>query len=212
MANPGEASPEGEPTNMDLLASSVQREEGAWERLIQVYGPLVYTWCHRWGLQHSDADEVGQETFLKVARHLSEFRKTKSGDTFRGWLYTIAYRSYIDFLRKQRNEPCAMGGDTDSAGGFPMDQIPAPDDSNVEVLTPPEETLSGYGRVIQSIKAEFSDRDWQAFHQIVVEEYPANDVAAALNTTPNVVYLAKSRILRRLRQQFTDQKPTGDSD
>ncbi|MFT5095680.1 MAG: RNA polymerase sigma-70 factor (ECF subfamily), partial [Porticoccaceae bacterium] len=60
-----------------------------WQRLLQTYGPLVYHWCERTGLNAADSSDVMQDVFLAVSKSIHQFEKTKQSDSFRGWLWTI---------------------------------------------------------------------------------------------------------------------------
>src|SRR5438094_6344454 len=73
----------GAPTSLSLLARVKARQEAAWERLVALYGPLVYSWCLRAGLQPADAADVGQDVFTAVLRNIASFRRDRPGDTFR---------------------------------------------------------------------------------------------------------------------------------
>src|SRR5438105_11562758 len=82
--------PSSTETSLGLLERARTDDAAAWGRLVALYAPLVFHWCRRWGLQEEDAADVFQEVFRSVASHLGGFRKERAGDTFRGWLRTIA--------------------------------------------------------------------------------------------------------------------------
>jgi RNA polymerase sigma-70 factor, ECF subfamily len=171
----------------------------AWGRLIALYTPTVYGWCRRAGLQEADAEDVGQEVFRAVHRAINRFRREKPGDSFRGWLRVVTRNQIRDFARRKRGEPVPVGGS--DAQRF-LHQLPS--DEQVEAATAPTPEESGglWRRALELVRAEFSERDWQAFWRVAVEGQAAGDVAADLHTTPNVVYLAKSRIRARLEEEF----------
>src|SRR5437867_2680850 len=73
-------------TSLSLLARVRAHDQAAWERLVGLYGPLVYGWCLRAGLRKEDAADIGQEVFAAVARKIQSFRHDRQGDSFRGWL------------------------------------------------------------------------------------------------------------------------------
>jgi RNA polymerase sigma-70 factor (ECF subfamily) len=54
------------------------------------------------------------------------------------------------------------------------------------------------------IRNEFEERSWQAFWRMAVGGRTANDVAAELSMSPGAVRVAKSRVLRRLREELGD--------
>jgi RNA polymerase sigma-70 factor, ECF subfamily len=182
-------------TQRSLLERARARDPAAWERMVALYAPLVLSWCRSWGLKPEDAADVFQEVFQAVAAHLKGFRRERSGDTFRGWLRTIARNKANDFFRRKQREPEGVGG---SEGQAILAQVP-------EELSAAEEEASVEAenallhRALEMIRSEFEHRTWQAFWQTAVEGRSATDVAADLSMSPGAVRVAKSRVLHRLR-------------
>jgi RNA polymerase sigma-70 factor (ECF subfamily) len=181
-----------------LLARVQRMEPAAWVRFVQLYSPLVYTWCRRAQLQEADAEDVGQQIFLAVARTVGDFRRDRPGDTFRGWLRTIARSKIADFFRRQRRNPPAVGGHQH------LDNTPDPLslDDDPESLRADKQVL--VQRALQLIRSEFADNTWRAYLMLVQEDKSPADTAAELGMTVNAVYLARVRVQRRLREQLAD--------
>ena len=97
-------------TSLSLLNAVRTGSETAWQRLVDLYHPLVYSLCRRWGLEEHDAENVGQEVFVAIYRGIGEFRREQSGDTFRGWVRRICRNKYVDWVRTVANAPQAVGG------------------------------------------------------------------------------------------------------
>jgi RNA polymerase sigma-70 factor (ECF subfamily) len=97
-------------TSSSLLARVKANDTQAWQRLSDLYGPLVYHWCRRSGLHAEDAADVVQEVFRSVAASIPQFQKECEGDTFRGWLWTVTRNRVRDHVRASRNKPQAAGG------------------------------------------------------------------------------------------------------
>lgn len=173
-------------------------EPDAWRRLVHLYGPEVYAWARGAGLQTSDAADVVQEVFRSVATAIADFRRQESGDTFRGWLWTIARNKVRDHFRELKSRPTAVGG-TDQQRR--MEQIPEPADE-------PEDKPGAQTRISQRalrlIEAEFPPHQWQAFQRVTLGGQSPPEVAAELGISVWSVYQAKSRILRRLRQELDE--------
>jgi len=112
-------------TSLSLVEEVRARDPEAWRRLAYLYGPLVYSWCRHQGLPGQDAEDVVQEVFLTVFARVSDFRREREGDTFRGWLWTIARHKIGDWIRRHGRQPQAAGGtdaqeqllETAAAGG-----------------------------------------------------------------------------------------------
>jgi RNA polymerase sigma-70 factor (ECF subfamily) len=182
-------------TSTGLLQRVKARDQAAWERFVHLYSPLVYRWCRNAGLQEADAADVGQEVFRSVAGAIADFRH-EPGATLRGWLRTITRNKVRDFYR--RLDERAQGG---SAAQERLRQLAAEESSEPEDADQ-DDALLVYRRAVDMILSEFSTTTREAFHRVVIERRQAADVAAELGITLNSVYLAKSRILRRIREEF----------
>ena len=202
--------PPGGSTSRSLLAEARLADSAAWERLAKLYAPLVASWCQRWGVPGQDVVDVLQDVFSAVAHHLDGFRKDRPGDTFRGWLLTIARNKTRDYFRRRADEPAAAGG---TAAAMRLQQVSDPhtahEASNMEVDEPAAADLDDprigdaiLRQALESIRGEFHERTWRAFWGVVVEGRAAADVAADLAMRPGTVRVAKSRVLLRLRREL----------
>lgn len=185
-------------TSLSLLARAQGRQAGAWERLVELYGPLVYHWCRQFRLPDEDTADIFQEVFQAVAANLSRFRREKEGDSFRGWLRTITRNKVRDHFRGQ--QPVATGG---SEIHQQLMQVPDP-------LLPeddPSETDLKRRQLLQALEwiaGDFEERTWQAFWRVQIEGHDTDSVARDLNMTTAAVRKAKYRVLQRLREELRD--------
>ena len=191
--NPGEVS---SATSLGLLERVRARDPAAWERVGRLYGPLVEHWARQAGLQEADAADVRQEVLLAVARTIGDFRRDRPGDTFRGWLRVITRNKLRDHWRHGRG-----GAETGGSDALrQLQQVPAEGDA--DSADDAEEVGLVYRRALDLIRTDFEERSWQAFWRVVVEGRRPADVADELGTSVNAVYLAKGRVLARLREEF----------
>jgi RNA polymerase sigma-70 factor, ECF subfamily len=187
-------------TSSSLLLRVQACDQTAWERLVRLYGPMVFGWCLRAGLQAADAADVGQEVFAAVARAIQGFRHDRKGDTFRGWLYVITRNKLRD-----RSIPPGGAGAGGSDAQRRLAEICA---EEAEPAMPPSDAIEAdeqkalYRRATEMVRSEFETRTWDAFWRVFVDGDSAADVASDLGVSVNSVYLAKSRVLRRLREEF----------
>jgi RNA polymerase sigma-70 factor (ECF subfamily) len=184
-----------------LLARMRTGERAAWDRLVELYGPVVYAWCRARRLQAADAADVGQEVFAAVAAGLERFRRDCPGDSFRGWLRGITQHKLADFWRRRVGQPEATGG---SDAQQRLAELPADDSTMSQGGGSLSETKLLLQRALELVRLEFEGPTWRAFWRVVVEGQASADVAGALGMTCNAVYVAKSRVLRRLREEFGD--------
>jgi RNA polymerase sigma-70 factor (ECF subfamily) len=174
----------------------------AWGELVDLYGPLVDSWCRRAGLSAAARADVGQDVFLAVHRGISGFDPTQLHATFRGWLWTITRNAVLKSLRHRQPPP--PGGSTALAR---LAEIADPwvDASSDDPISTPDESASLLRRALDQIRPTVEELTWQAFWSTTVLGRSAPDVAQELGLTPAAVRQAKSRILRRLRRQLGDR-------
>jgi RNA polymerase sigma-70 factor (ECF subfamily) len=196
--NPSDSSNELPTLSSTLLNRVQQMQPDAWGRLVEVFGPIVYRWSRQSGLSGHDASDVVQEVFASVSRGIGDFHRSQPDQSFRNWLATITRNRVRDFYRRSAKQPRAAGGTENLA-----DWQNHPD--------PIEASLSGDNlegeisrRVLDLVRTEFEERTWLAFRKTAIEEKTPSDVAEELGMSVASVYQAKSRILRRLRQQLAN--------
>ena len=183
-----------------LLSGLRAHEAEAWHRLVGLYGPVIYGWCKRQGLQPSDAEDVVQEVFRTVLARIGDFRRERPADTFRGWLWTITRNKLGDYIRRCATQPLPVGG---SEARERLEQVPVP--LAAESVGDGLHALGGVcHRALELIRDEYEVPTWQAFWQVVGEGRKPAEVAVDLGLSLNAVYLAKSRVLRRLREVLGD--------
>lgn len=87
-------------TDQQLAALSLAGQNSAFEELVRRHQDVVRHWLRRLAGDHARADDVAQETFVRAWQQLSAYR----GDgEFRSWLLTIAYRQFLQSLRRQKS-------------------------------------------------------------------------------------------------------------
>jgi RNA polymerase sigma-70 factor (ECF subfamily) len=190
-------------TSSSLLARIKAREQDGWQRLVRLYGPLVDFWIRRDELQLADAGDVFQEVFAAVALGIDQFHKDQPGDTFRGWLRTITRHKVTDHHRRAARQPGAIGG---SEAHWQFQEIPDPEEASEATSDCGErDALKDLRlRALDLVHGEFEPRSWEAFWRVEIDRQMAKDVAEELGMTPAAVRMAKSRILRRVREELGD--------
>lgn len=196
-------------TRASLLSRARQHDSRAWHELVDLYGPLIAHWCQRSGLDHHAAADCVQQTFTAVLRSLNGYQARKLSGSFRSWLWTIASNKIRDHRRSSRREASGAGG---SAALQALQQVPMDEDSEEVLLNDSEpvdaEQLSALvARAREQIREEFAPRTWEIFSRAVIDQIPTAMVALEFSVTPAAVRQARSRILRRLRQQLGDIEP-----
>jgi len=190
----------GQSTRVSLLQQLQVEDPQGWSRLVALYGPMVFHWCRRMGLQSHDAADVVQEVYRSVRAKIIDFRRRQHG-SFRCWLKTITRNKVHDFWRHCEREPPGVGG---SEAQSRMAQVADAQEEATATVEDQQEMDQVYGRVLELIRGEFASQTWLAFTQVVLESRAAHDVAADLRISVNAVYIAKSRVLSRIRAEFEE--------
>lgn len=196
--------PNSQTTSPSLLGRATSGDSQAWQRMVQIYGPLVYSWARRTGLQPQDAADVTQETFAAVSNRLQGYDAQRTGATFRGWLWTITRNKAADLVRNQQAQPGARGGSTNLAN---LNAVHAKPTAAIELNADyPQETVGDQQEIVRRalaiLRTSFEPTTWQAFWRTVVDGCSPDDVAAELSLSRWAVYKARSRVLQRLRSEL----------
>jgi RNA polymerase sigma-70 factor (ECF subfamily) len=182
-----------EQTPVSLLERLRQpSEQEAWRRFVSLYTPLLYSWGRQAGLQDQDAADLVQDVLLTLVRKLPEFTYNPHR-SFRAWLKTVAFNQWRNDRKRRQTQPTA-------AGAAALADLPAPDD--LGSLCDAEYNRHLAARALALMRAEFQPLTWQACWEFAVCGRPAAEVAAQLGISENAVYIAKCRVLRRLRQEL----------
>lgn len=184
-------SPSWPTTSRSLLAALPDAGNSqAWSEFDRRYGDVVRAFCLDKGLQLADAEDVTQQVFVAVSRRMHEFQYKPEEARFRSWLATVALRAIWKLWGQQRKSQ----------------QISLED---VQKLLQPieQDWLSDYSGPLlnaaaKQIRVEFSAEEWQVFERSSLEDTPYTEIAAELSRSMSWVYQAKSRILKRLKQQI----------
>ena len=193
-----DARPDPSSISSTLLERVRARRPEAWQRLVDLYGPIVYRWCRQLGVSRGDSSDVVQQVFAAVIVDVGRFRRDRPGDSFGAWLRTITRHRVSDHFRQRQGQASADGG-TEAYQRL-MSIAEAEEESPT---APPVEQEARFSRrLLELVRAEFESRTWDAFWRIVVDGEQPAEVAAALSMSLPAVYKAKSRVLRRLRQEL----------
>jgi RNA polymerase sigma factor (sigma-70 family) len=183
---------------VDTSASLLQRvreqnDETGWQRLIELYTPLIRTWIGRQVRQTEDVKDLVQQVFTVVVGKLPAFVHNGRAGAFRLWLRSITVNHLRAYWRAQRSP---LGAEVEAA----LDQLEDPT-SALSRQWDREHDNHVVRKVLALIEPEFRPATWQAFCRLVFDEAAPESVAAELGLTVNAVFIAKSRVLRRLRQE-----------
>ncbi len=188
-------------TRATLLARIRDGDDAdSWREFLHLYGPVVYGFARNRGLQDADAADMMQEVLRSVARNAGKLEYDPRRGTFRGWLYTVTRNKIYNFLNSGRNRAKAVG---DSANQERLESIADRngDDSDSQWELEYQRRLSA--QAMERVKNEFQPNTWKAFWGTAVDDRSADQVGKELKMSVGAVYVAKSRVISRLRDEIT---------
>ncbi len=169
----------------------------AWQRLLTVYEPWLRGWLSRTPLQAADCDDVLQAVFMVVNAKRQEFVHNGRPGAFRSWLRSILTCQVRLLLRDQGRRLDARSPQVLTDWLAQM----ADPNSDLSRLWDQEHDQQLVRRMLASIQPEFNATTWQVFQMLVFEELSVNEVAQRLGITANAIYVAKARVMSRLRDE-----------
>jgi RNA polymerase sigma factor (sigma-70 family) len=174
------------------------QDQEAWRQFVQVYAPLIYGFARQRGLQDADAADLMQEVLRAVALAAGRLAYDPQRGTFRGWLYTVTRNKLYNFLNGRRRQARATG---DTGAQELLEDQPGQDGDAAD-LWDQEYERRLFTWAADRVRGEFQAPTWQAFWRTAVEGESAREAGRALGLSPGAVYVAKSRVLARLREQI----------
>jgi RNA polymerase sigma factor (sigma-70 family) len=172
------------------------QDERAWHEFTAIYSPLVYRLARRKGLQDADAADLVQEVLQAVASAIDRFEPDPARGPFRNWLFRIAHNLMIDLLTNQGRHPRGVGGDD----RMDLLESPAALSQADSALFELELRRQLFQWASEQIREEFHASSWSAFWKTWVEGKKPKDVAAEMGMSLGAIYMARSRVVARLRE------------
>jgi RNA polymerase sigma-70 factor (ECF subfamily) len=189
-----------------LLRIADPQNHAAWLEFVAIYEPLVYRMARRKGFQDADARDLCQEVLRAVAGAARRWVPDRQRGSFRGWLYRVARNRLLNALRSQRRHARAGGGsEIQRLLELQPDLADATDEDSRSVDIEYRRRL--FLLAARSIEGEVSRSTWQAFWQTAVLSRDVATVAAELGLSTGAVYIARSRVLARLRSRVQELAP-----
>lgn len=176
----------------------------AWRQFVDLYGPLIYGLARRRGLQDADAADVTQEVLQAAARAAPRFDYDPARGRFRGWLFTVTCRQ-VAVSRDRLARAGAGSGDT--AQWKRLEAEPARDDEAYWRRAADERVFAW---AADRVKGQFAPATWRAFWLVAVEGRSGDDAARETGLSVGAVYVAKCRVLARLKEESRAADPEGD--
>jgi RNA polymerase sigma factor (sigma-70 family) len=177
------------------------QDEAAWSEFVEVYAPLVYRYARRYGLQDADADDVTQEVLRTTVRTMPAFDYDPRRGRFRGWLRTVTVNHVRD--HKSRGQSREQGSGDTGVHRFLQEQ--SGQNETDEEFWEREYRERLFQWAAERVRVQFREASWRAFEETTVNGRPAAEVAEVLGLSVGAVYIAKSRVLAKLKEEVENR-------
>jgi len=187
-------------TNQTLIARVKDpADAAAWNEFVAIYRPVIYRMARRRAMQDADAHDVAQKVLLAMSQAIQSWEPGADRPPFRAWLATLSRNAIINALSRRR--PDAGSGLTQTLEQLNEQAAADPQTTAELALESRRETLRW---ATEQIRGEFSETTWRMFWETAVTGRPAADVAADLGRTAGAVYMARFRIMQRLKEKVAE--------
>ncbi len=170
----------------------------AWQEFVRLYAPVIYGFARKRGLQDADAADLMQEVLRSLSTAARRLEYDPARGSFRGWLFTVTRNKIFNFLEGRSRRVLGSG---DSRVQERLEQEAGPDgDLSAEWEADYQRRL--VAQAMDTIKTEFQPSTWEAFVLTAVQDESPQQAAARVGLSVGAVYVAKSRVIARLRQEI----------
>jgi RNA polymerase sigma-70 factor (ECF subfamily) len=170
----------------------------AWQRFVDLYTPLLLTWARTLGLRGADAADLVQDVFVTLVQQLPTFRYDPARNNFRGWLRTVCWNRWRDRQRLR-------GAHVRQADAAELAGLVASEDRDPFWEQEHQAFLIRQAlQTLRDLRREFEPQTVDLCWEVVVNDRPPGEVARQFGVSVNAVYIARLRVLRRLRQEVAD--------
>ncbi len=187
-----------------LIRVADARDQVAWEQFARLYRPVVYNVARMRGLQDADAQDVAQQVLIAVSRSLPAWEKRDGATRFRHWLCRIARNATINSLTRQPRDR-AVGGES-----CLPDTVSREGEIDLDSQLEREYRRQLFRRAAEVVRSRTDENTWQAFAMTMIDGIPIAEAAIRLERSEAVVYAARSRIMRRLRDVVKELEADSD--
>lgn len=174
-----------------LLRMRESQDEQAWQDFVEIYGPLITRLARRYGLQAADASDVSQDVLTRVAKAVQSWDPDPARGSFRGWLTRVTRNLTIEWFRSRQRRP-----------------LTNPDSQQLDLAAAPwtedcfdwEQRRALFHWAAQKARPLFADNTWQAFCLTAIDQLSPSAAAEQLGISVGAVYIARSRVMARIRE------------
>ena len=167
----------------------------SWQRFCDHFHRVVVNFARQMGLSVPDAEDAAQETMLAFVKAFRGGKYDRDKGRLSDWLFGIARNVILNF--RSHRPPERFIADKTTGTSF-CDQIQ--DDRSIKLSWDSEWRRMVLTKCFEQARKEFDPRVFKAFELYALAQTAADEVAQQLEMSQNAVYIAKCRVLSRLRE------------
>lgn len=177
-------------------------DRAIWKQFVERYQPLIIRSARRFGLKEEDAQDAAQHTLMAFFTAYRDGKYDREKGRLRHWLFGIARHWILNVFEKRRPREVGIATPSDQTGFFA--RIPA--DDQLEAIWEHEWRETTLQQCLVQVHQEFDEKTFKAFTMFAHDGMPARQVAEQLDMTTNAVFIAKHRILKRIRELLPEME------
>ena len=194
--NPLRISAMASTTRIDLLRDVATGDPNAWDDWVRIYVPLIHRWLRRSGLAAEDIEDVVQGTLIQVHRGMADFEHNGRRGAFRRWLRVVTMNALRQSLRGRDGETLVIEPQIieSIADGYAQRE-----------RRRTSRSLRMIDEWLVELESQFEAKTLAAFRLTFLDDLSIDEAAERLEMSISAVYIARSRILKRLRKMAADK-------
>ncbi|PQO47110.1 RNA polymerase sigma factor [Blastopirellula marina] len=170
----------------------------AWNQFMAIYRPVVFRLARKKGLQHADAEDLTQRVFVSIARAVGDWKPEEGGPRFRNWLGRIARNAILNALSREKPDKGAGSTTVDAL----LDAVSAEEDAETCLFR--EARLEAFRWAAARVQMMVQPETWNMFRLTAIEGRSVEEVAQQLNKTTGAVYIARCRVMQRIKDKVDE--------
>lgn len=181
-----------------ILRVKDSADGAAWSAFLAIYRPAVYRLARSRGLQDADADDLAQQVFSSIARAVEGWEPAEGMPPFRAWLYRIARNEIVKTITRRKPDAAGSSSVYEQLSSIPQRE----EHATTELIR--ESRLEAFRWAAEEIRREFTATTWSMFWESTVAGKPVKEVARVYERTAGAVYLARYRVMQRLKEKLEE--------